>query len=214
MSIINTYIDICMYIYIHINTYIQHSLKSILLFMHWVLKPNTENTTLPPLSHAVKFYLLISLLPCSAEVNYNCGSILSKIYSTKRHLKEDNHLGSIFTLLIKEQRVHLLKVSRYLPVLMEHSPVTAFLSLDFSPIPDILRNSGGVWKGEGCQTCIWQLFGSLYFHPQPPLVLLMHTREVLNPGSWDELMGSTKPLNHMQNVGDIWDVCYFGRQSQ
>lgn len=127
-----------------INTYIQHSLKSILLFMHWVLKPNTENTTLPPLPPAVKFYLLISLLPCSAEVNYNCGSILSKIYSTKRHLKEDNHLGSIFTLLIKEQRVHLLKVSRYLPVLMEHSPVTAFLSLDFFPhswYPKELRRS-------------------------------------------------------------------------
>lgn len=189
-------------------------LKSTLLFIHWVLKPNTENTTLPPLPPAVKFYLLISLLPCSAEVNYNCGSILSKIYSTKRHLKQDNHLGSIFTLLIKEQRVHLLKVSRYLPVLMEHSPVTAFLSLDFSPVPDILRNSGWVWKGEGCQTCIWQLFGSLCFHPQPPLVLLLHTREVLNPGSWDELTGSTKPLNHMQNVGGIWDVCYFGRQGQ
>ena len=91
----------------------------------------------------------------------------------------------------------------YLPVLMEHSPMTAFLPLDFSPVPGILRNSGGVWKGEGCQTCTWQLFGFLCFHPQSPLVLLMHTREVLNPGSWDELMGSTKPLNHMQNVGGI-----------
>ena len=39
--------------------------------------------------------------------------------------------------------------------------------------------------------------------PLRPRKLLMHTREVLNPGSWDELTGSTKPLNHMQNVGGI-----------
>lgn len=99
-----------------------------MLFIHWVLKPNTEKNTLLPLPPPVKFYLLISLLPPTAEVNYNCGSILSKIYSTKRYLKEDNHSGSIFTLLIKEQRVHLLKISRYLLVLREYSPLTVFLS--------------------------------------------------------------------------------------
>lgn len=85
-----------------------------MLFIPWVLKPNTENSTLPPLLPPVKFYLLISLLSPTAEVNYNCGSILSKIYSTRRYLKEDNYSRSIFTLLIKEQWVHLLKVSRSL----------------------------------------------------------------------------------------------------
>lgn len=93
-----------------------------------------------PLPPPVKFYLLISLLPPTAEVNYNCGSILSKIYSTKRYLKEDNHSGSIFTLLIKEQQVHLLKISRYLLVLREYSPLTVFfLFLLFIPLPQIQR---------------------------------------------------------------------------
>lgn len=107
-----------------------------MLFIPWVLKPNTENSTLPPLLPPVKFYLLISLLPPTAEVNYNCGSILSKIYSTRRYLKEDNYSGSIFTLLIKEQWVHLLKVSRSLLLFKRTlSPDCFFTSqfLFFSP---------------------------------------------------------------------------------
>lgn len=86
---------------------------------------------LSPLPPPVKFYLLISLLPPTAEVNYNCGSILSKIYSTKRHLKEDNHSDSIYTLLIKEQWVNLLKVSRISLFEENTLPTLPFLFLLF-----------------------------------------------------------------------------------
>lgn len=85
-----------------INKYIKHSLKSILLCIHRVPKSNTEKSTLPPLSPPVKFYLLISLLLPTAEVNYNCASILSNIYPTKRYLRENNHSSSIFTLKSNE----------------------------------------------------------------------------------------------------------------
>ena len=134
-----------------INKYIKHSLKSTLLFIHWVLKSNTEKTTVPPLPPPVKFYLLISLLPPTAEVNYNCGSILSKTYPTKRYLKEDNHSGSIFTLLITGQWVHLLKVSRYLLALRGHSPLTVIISpLALYSCPPNPKHSDGVSRGEGC----------------------------------------------------------------
>lgn len=157
-----------------INKYIKHSLKSILLFIHWVLKPNTEKTTLLPLPPAVKFYLLISLLPPTVEVNYNCGSILSKIYSTKRYLKEDNHSGSIFTLLIKEQRVHLLKISKYLLVLREYSPLTVFFSscsLFLSP-----KSKEFSWGQPGRGMSNVQLGTILVSLLPAPLVLLIHAQ--------------------------------------
>lgn len=161
-----------------INNYIQHCLESILPFIHWVLKPNTENTMLPPVPPTAKFYLLVSLLPPTADRhNYNCGSILSKICSSKRYLKEVNHSGSILTLPIKEQWVHLLKVSRYLLVLKEHSTLTAFSLLDFYFFPQIRRTGLGLARDRNVKPgSSGTILISWFSAPGPPLVLHKHTQ--------------------------------------